>query len=289
MSVILVCYNRANLLRATIDSILNQTYKDFELIICDDHSTDETPHIVYEYAARDPRITFVRNSKNLGMPANLNNGLVVASGQYIANLHDGDLYDCNLIAEWKTALDRNPTAGFVFNAYASLNEAGLVERIYSEPLEACTNGREFQDRFFFARRRFDSPVWGTVMAKRAVYEELGLFDEQFGFYSDVDMWLRIASCYDVAYVPRPLISLPSRKIAPRLFKENAIDTQRTLERIFAKARRERFSQRPLRLWAEYCRHYRHVVFARSRIGIVTVVGSSRALLRRLVGQLPTER
>jgi glycosyltransferase involved in cell wall biosynthesis len=90
ISVVLVTYNRAHVLGKTIDSILNQTYSNFELLICDDYSPDYTQSVCLQYEDKDSRIRYFRNSKNLRMPNNLNLGISRSQGRYIANIHDGD-------------------------------------------------------------------------------------------------------------------------------------------------------------------------------------------------------
>jgi glycosyltransferase involved in cell wall biosynthesis len=206
VSICLVTYNRANLLPATIDSLLNQTFQDFELIISDDCSTDNTEEICREYARRDSRIKYRRNAKNLGMPGNLNASLQAANGIYLANLHDGDVYRPDLIECWKNALDCHPTAGFVFNAYQVVYPDGKP-MTYREDYESLIEGHQLGYRLL---SQWSSCVFGTVMARREVYEQLGWFDPQFGNYSDVDMWMRIARDYDVAYVNAPLMDLMPR-------------------------------------------------------------------------------
>jgi len=92
VSLCLTTCNRATVLPATVDSLLSQTFSDFELIISDDCSTDHTEEICRDYQARDPRIRYFRNNRNLKMPGNLNAAIGRATGEYIANLHDGDVY-----------------------------------------------------------------------------------------------------------------------------------------------------------------------------------------------------
>jgi glycosyltransferase involved in cell wall biosynthesis len=197
-----VTYNRAQLLPRTLNSILSQDFEDFELIISDDCSNDGTDDICKEYAARDRRIQYFRNDTNLGMPGNLNRSIGPAKGTYIANLHDGDVYHKQVLAKWKEALDTYTTAGFVFNAYSQCKRGTDV--IFRESYPPLIPGRELGLRLL---TRWDSCVFGTVMARRTVYQRLGTFDPRFGNYSDIDMWLRIAREYDVAYVNEPLIDL----------------------------------------------------------------------------------
>ena len=203
VSVCLVTYNRAKLLPRTLDSILKQDFSDFELIIRDDNSVDGTEEICREYARHDSRINYICNKNNLGMPGNLNASLQDAKGYYVANLHDGDVYRNDLILKWKKALDAYPTAAFVFNSYRTVEPDGNI-RIHREAYPPLIKGHDLLRRLL---SRWDSCVFGTVMARRSVYEKTGWFDPQFSSFSDVDMWMRISAGHDVAYVDEPLIDL----------------------------------------------------------------------------------
>lgn len=278
VSVVLTTYNRAAALARTIDDILGQTLGDFELIVCDDCSTDDTGKVIQRCAQRDDRILYRRNNVNRGMPANLNAGIAFAQGEYIANLHDGDYYSPSLLERWTDALDRHPSAGFVFNAYQQLAPNCEGRHVYRERLGECDPGWVLIERIFFRRWRFDSPVWGTTMARRSAYETVGLFDQRFGFLADVDMWLRLAERFDVAYVDEPLISLPDREVLPRRWgKRNSgwLQEQQVLERIFWVARTRHFRKRPGRLVLEVARHVLHVAAARAYKGSL----ATRQLLR----------
>lgn len=262
VSVVLTTYNRANILPESINSILDQTYKDFELIISDDCSTDNTEVICKKYEKMDQRVHYRKNDKNLGMPGNLNAAILEASGEYIANLHDGDLYDQRLLEKWNTALDKYPKAAFVFNAYRALDSEGNERIIYSEPLPPCFSGHILIEQIFFRRWRFDSPVWGTVMARRSVYEDVHFFNPEFGFISDVDMWLRLAENHHVAYIDEPLISLPDRESVPRQLILNNKMLSRTAENIFWKARMRHYQKKRFRKYVEGTRHFGYVLASR---------------------------
>jgi glycosyltransferase involved in cell wall biosynthesis len=261
VSVVLVTYGRAQFLSRTIDSILAQSYADFELIVCDDCSPDHTESVVRGYLDKDPRVRYHRNPVNLGMPGNLNVGIRMAQGEYVADLHDGDVYDPALIEKWVGALEACPKAGFVFNAYRTLDRQWNADRIYRESLPCCFPGDALMKEYF-RRWRFGSPVWGTVMVRKAVYDELGLLDERFGFYADIDMWMRIATHYWVAYVDEPLISLPSRERVPRLFDDRVWSVQRMLEKIFWEGRMRYFACHPVWRRVEVLRHLIYVAVAR---------------------------
>jgi glycosyltransferase involved in cell wall biosynthesis len=254
VSVILVTYGRAELLPATIESILDQTLDDFEFLISDDCSPDETEAVCRTFANRDDRVRYRRNEMRLGMPGNLNVALKEVRGDLIANLHDGDLYDHRMLERWRQALLACPNAAFVFNAYRHLAADGSVREITRERLPNCFPGRVLLEDIYFRRWRFGSPVWGTVMARRRAYEAVGLFDERFGFHSDVDMWMRLAEDFCVAYVDEPLVTLPSRDVAPRLFSLRPGEEARTLRQMFWEARMRHYRDRPFRRALEAGRH-----------------------------------
>jgi glycosyltransferase involved in cell wall biosynthesis len=255
VAVVLTTFNRARVLEGTVRGILNQTFQDFQLVVADDCSTDSTEATVSALMRTDPRIRYLRQPMNVGMPANLNSAIAATAGEYVANLHDGDIHRPDMLAQWMKALETCRRAAFVFNAYEQLDTDGSPERTYRESLPACFTGRLLIERFYHRRWHFDSPVWGTVMARREAYERAGPFQARFGFVSDVDMWLRLAEEYDVAYVPETLIALPSRHSLPREWGTLA-DSQerRTVRRIFWESRWRHYRERPLRLASEVLRH-----------------------------------
>jgi glycosyltransferase involved in cell wall biosynthesis len=195
-------------LAASIESVLAQSYGDFELIVMDDASPDETGEVVRRFG--DARIRYVRNERNLNMPGNLNAGIALAGGTYIANLHDGDLFAPDLITRWKRALDEQPDAPFVFNDYDAPDGAGRVVR--RPPFLDEVAGGRYPGRLIARHylRTMTSCVWGTVMARAEAYRQGG-FDARFGAVADVEMWLRLGVGRSVAYIDEPLIQLAAHE------------------------------------------------------------------------------
>jgi glycosyltransferase involved in cell wall biosynthesis len=245
ISVVLTTYNRCGVLGDTIESILNQSEANFELLICDDASNDDTARLCQGYSASDERIRYLRGDSNVGMPLNLNRGILAARGAYIANVHDGDIYPADLLLEWLSALEACEDALFVFNGYAEMDCSGSITKEWLEDLPSCFQGEDLL-KLYFRQWRFGSPVWGTVMARRSAYDQVGLFDPRFGFWSDVDMWMRMAEQGRVAYVRQPLIKLPSRSALPSWIPR---ERERVVVRqIFLEARvRHAWRNRPLGL------------------------------------------
>ncbi|AQY41845.1 MULTISPECIES: glycosyltransferase family 2 protein [Bacillus] len=105
ISVIMGVYNGANKIKTAIKSILEQTFTDFELIICDDGSTDNSIEIIEKWVAKDNRIKFIRNPKNSGLAPTLNNCLKIAKGEYIARMDDDDISHLNRFEKQVDFLD----------------------------------------------------------------------------------------------------------------------------------------------------------------------------------------
>jgi glycosyltransferase involved in cell wall biosynthesis len=277
VSIVLTTYNRAGLLADTVDSIRDQTFRDWELIIADDASTDATASVAAEYSQSDARIRVLTQPVNLNMPGNLNAGIAVCRGDLIANLHDGDTFSPELLARWVAALDHCPKAAFVFNGFYEVDAEGQILETIGLDLPRCSPGSELLGHFY-RRWRFNSPVWGTAMARRSAYEAAGPFDERFGPVADVQMWMRLAEGHGVAYVPEPLISLPSRAVLPSSFEATDSELARLAERIFWESRMRFFAHRPIRRALEVVRHSAHLVMRRSYDG---ALGLRRAVRRRL--------
>ena len=207
VSICLLTYHRAHELPETIDSILSQTHSNFELIINDDRSPDETESICQNFERKDSRVKYFKNHKNLRYAENQNAALRRASSEYVAILHDGDIYKPDLIEKWLNALNDDPEVGLVFNAYRAIRDDG-TEVIYRENLSRITKGSSFLD---YMLTRIDSPIYGIVMIRKSAFTCVGKFDQRFPTLADIDMWMRILHRYNVAYVNEPLIEIHPRE------------------------------------------------------------------------------
>ncbi len=123
VSIGLPTYNRAALLRHSLDSLLAQTYKDFELIISDDGSTDNTQQLCEEYSAYDKRVRYIRHPKNIGHVINFEYVVRQARGEYFMWGGDDDLWDKRFIEKLVAALEANPRASLAVSSY---------QRVYSD-------------------------------------------------------------------------------------------------------------------------------------------------------------
>ncbi len=267
LSVCLTTYKRSGLLDRSLATLAAQTRLPDELVVSDDCSPDDTIAVAEKWRPSFPRFLYNRNSKNLGMPGNLNVGIGLTTGTYVANLHDGDRYAPTLLEKWEASLDHHPNAGFVFCGIGGWPLGEESDRgVILHDVAPLTGGREFFERHFL--HRLSSIVWGTVMARRSAYDALLPFDPAFGFVSDVDMWMRMCLGYDVAYVREPLILLdhePTPERAPMVFNWSWLETSRRMQLVNI---HRFFANDALRRQRELRRHARVVqgVWARRLLG-----------------------
>ena len=202
ITVCLTHYGRNAKLAATLESLANQTRKPDEVFLWDDHSPEDPAGIAERFRHRFRHFVYRRNEQNLGMPGNLNSVLAQATGDYVANLHDADLFAPQLLEKWTRALDAHRSAAFVFCRVTGRNES------QDQRLRGCgalTPGSEFNRRYLLNSWRGSSPIWGTVMARRSFYQRYLPFEPRFGCVADVDMWMRLSMAGDVAFVDEALI------------------------------------------------------------------------------------
>jgi hypothetical protein len=174
----------------------------------------------------------------------------LARGSLVANLHDADIYRADLLQKWVTALTEAPDAAFVFNAYECMDRRTKQKRIERHDFPPVIPVGALTERMMFD---LTSPVWGTVMARRRCYQELGLFNPRYSWYSDVEMWMRLNTMWPVCYLPEPLIFLHTHEsdrpyakldwshermlvamheeIIDRVFAEDPADGARALRRL----------------------------------------------------------
>jgi glycosyltransferase involved in cell wall biosynthesis len=196
VSVVMGAYNGQRFLRAAIESILNQTFRDFELIVIDDCSTDSTPQILRDF--KDDRLRIVSNKENLGIADTLNKGIAIARGEYVA-LQDHDDISLPPRLECQVAfLDRNPQVGMVGSNCNIIDEADNISPGW--PVK-------YDDAELKWAVLWRCPFFHTsVMVRRADIKEVGGYssDPKYRFSEDYDLMSRIALRRAVANLPQPL-------------------------------------------------------------------------------------
>jgi len=195
VTVIIPTYNRARYLGEAIASVLNQTFSDFELIVIDDGSTDNTPELVR--AIGDRRIDYRQRSHN-GISASLNAGLCEARGQYIARLDSDDLWHPEMLSTLVAILDTQPAIGVAY---------GKAQAIDSE---GSTLPHVLGRAGYFPGDSLRSLVYDdctcniALLARRESLDRAGSYDEALAANEDWDMWLRVARSDRFCFVDKIL-------------------------------------------------------------------------------------
>lgn len=188
--MIIPTYNQAGYLREAVDSVLAQTYLDRECIVVDDGSTDETPDILASYGDRIVTL----HQTNRGAANALNAGIRAAKGELICWLSSDDAYLPSKLERQVQAFIADPEAGMCCTGWEVMDEHGLVVERYPEP--AWLHPDPFVSVFWH------NLINGTtVMIRRRVFDECGLFNEDLRADVDGEMWLRIALRYRIILVP----------------------------------------------------------------------------------------
>ena len=240
VSVCLLTYKRARELPRVIEALLAQDHADFELIINDDCSPDETEEVCRRYARVDSRVRYFKNRENLRYANNQSAAILRASHEHVAIVHDSDVYEPNLLSRWTQALLDHPSAALVFNQARQLNLAGEVVGMHKHDYGPLIPGRQLADDML---ARADSPIFGIVMVRRSRVVEVGPFDPRMPTLADVDMWLRLSLRYDVAYVAEPLYAIAAREQGHHNSYDNW-NVRRESELIFELNWRRRFATDP---------------------------------------------
>ncbi len=193
VSVILPAYNQATYLGQAVQSVLNQSYIDFELIVIDDGSTDHTKQVACSF--NDPRLRYIYQD-NQGLSAARNTGIRESKGPYLTYLDSDDLFLPAKLAHLCQVLDERPEIGFVAGQAVPIDEQGNpIGKIFNKPLP--------EDR---RQLLLGNPLHvGSVMLRRSWQEKVGFFDTGLRSYEDWDMWLRLvkAGC-PMDWIARPV-------------------------------------------------------------------------------------
>lgn len=201
VSVIITTYNRANFICDTIESVLSQTFKDFELIVVDNGSTDGTKQILTKY---NPFINYLYR-ENKSRPGGRNTGIGAAKGKYIAFLDDDDIWLSYKLERQVSFLDSRPDIGLVNTFTQAIDEHGcLLQRetkihlkLYKKVMNIGYN--------YEGMSRLCIMFLSTVMLRKGCLNEVGYFDPYIECLEDWDFYLRFSLKYLIATIPEPLV------------------------------------------------------------------------------------
>jgi hypothetical protein len=204
VTVVVTTYNQERFIAAAIQSVLAQTYRDYELVVVDDGSTDDTPHRV---AAFGDDIVFIRQN-NQGVAASRNTGIRHARGTLLAFLDGDDLWQREKLAHHVTAASRHPRSGLIVVDGVKFTGPTILHESLCPPFVAAL----FEGRESVTLRCYEHLLRGNLIATtsqvlipRAVLDDVGLSDPRLPISSDWDLYIRIAASYDITFLAKNLV------------------------------------------------------------------------------------
>lgn len=191
VSIVLPCYNGADFLEQSIDSVIAQTFTDWELIIVNDCSNDNSLDIMLQYAAKDPRIRVINNEVNKKLPASLNVGFAEAKGSYLTwTSHDNRMGE-TMLEEFVHYLDEHPEIGLVTANYAAFNKSGKI--LYTVSMDDP-----------HLRLPLHNTICYAFMYRREVLDAIGGYNEDLFLIEDYDYWIRIWQKFKIGKIDKVL-------------------------------------------------------------------------------------
>ena len=206
VSVCIPVFNAEKTIAETIRSILGQTYRNMEILVFDNASTDNTPSLLCEF--NDPRLKIYRNEVNIVPEKNFSKAVQIASGEYIALFHADDLYLPEMVEKQVAALQKDPAVGAVFTLANFINSRGEVIGESNLPLELRSKESHFFREIFEAiLGSLNFLICPSAMVRSELYKGLMPFNvEKFRTSADLDMWFRILATHPIAILQEKLMS-----------------------------------------------------------------------------------
>jgi len=199
VTVILPTYNRAQSITRSIRSVLSQTYQDFEFIIIDDGSIDNTEKIVRKFQEKDKRIRYIRHNKNKGSATARNTGIKAAKREYIAfQDSDDEWLPEKLEKQMKVFKNVPPKVGVVYTGFWKIDgdKRKYIPSSRVKQKEGDIHKKLLNGNFV------DTP---TVLIKKECFEKVGIFDEHLCALEDWELWIRVSKHYHFKFIDEPLL------------------------------------------------------------------------------------
>lgn len=197
ISIIMPIFNGEKYVSKAIDSILSQTFKDFEFIIINDASNDKTTEIINSY--NDNRIIIVNNKENLGVTKSLNKALNISKGKYIARQDADDISDTGRLSEQYLFLEKNTNIAMAGTFAYIINDTGKIIQSITKPISSNNIRNKLKEDNCF--------IHGSVMIRRNILEEIGVYNESYFRSQDYELWLRMIKKHKIINIPQFLYLL----------------------------------------------------------------------------------
>jgi glycosyltransferase involved in cell wall biosynthesis len=216
ISLLIAAYNRANYVPAAVKSVLAQTRGDFELLVWDDGSTDNTLEVAKQAVRSDPRVRVMRGAHQ-GLPLSINEAVKQLSGNYFGWIDSDDMLAENALRETAAILDQRPEIGMVYTDYLSIDSGGTVKGL----------GHRCKIPYSKDRLLIDFMTFHFRLMRRSIFDAVGQMEPSTATAEDYDLCLRISEVTEIHHLQRPLYYY-------RLH-DQAVSQTRRLEQIEASA------------------------------------------------------
>jgi glycosyltransferase involved in cell wall biosynthesis len=200
VSINLCCYNSEKYLRETLDSIVNQTYKDWELVIINDGSSDSTEGIIKEYLSKGWPIVY-HSQSNKGLGYSRNKAIELSRGDYIAIIDHDDLWMPEKLEKQLVLFNNRPEIGLVYSDGFTCSADGQCKLNSTYYGGRYPRGRVLAQLFMG-----NVVICAAMIMRRSVLDHIGLFNPDYNQVEDYDLLLRISEKYDFDYCDEPLIT-----------------------------------------------------------------------------------
>lgn len=209
VSVIIPTYNREKFIGAAIESVINQSFKEFEILVVDDGSSDNTQKLIATIT--DPRLHYI-HQENRGRSNARNQALKLAKAKYICFLDSDDLYLPNKLELQVNYMEKNQDIAMIYTSALCID---ADEKMLPEKYEANVSGWLYPKIAFFKPVTITLP---TVMLRREVIEKVGNFDEEMERFEDTDLWRRVSKHFYIGAISEPTCLL-------RTHSDNSLQSQ----------------------------------------------------------------
>jgi len=207
ISVIMPVYNGERYLKDALQSVLNQSYRDFECIVIDDGSTDSSAEIIQAF--NDPRIVYVQKNHS-GIVDSLNHGISISKGEYVARFDCDDICEAHRLEGQLRFFDTHPEYAMVGSHASVIDENGIEDgKLEYPPLEAVQIRK-----YALLHNPF---IHSSVMIRREILDKVGTYKKLYRHVEDYELWTRIAFDYSTANISQPLIKyrIHSRQVTKK--------------------------------------------------------------------------